>query len=166
MITWMKDNLASVALWTTAVVLLVAMSSAGGCSLRDLISVRVPPEIRQETGIVTPTVTLDDAYVVREVYLTKSRLMLEQFDEAIADGENWASWFAFAMNTGLTSLQTSSSLAAVPGGGLIVTFLGMLGTLMVNKPGTASRFAKARENALNEGEEKARKLLANGNGVA
>lgn len=141
---WLKDNWKGVATFGSVFVLLIALGYAAGCSLGDVIKVRVPPNIAEVTG--SPQLApLNDAPSIRAKYVAFQAADLERFDEEVADKTFLFDLVSAGLNTGIGVGQ--GYLSTLPGGGIAAALLGGLGGLFISKPGEKK---KLREQAKSE----------------
>ena len=129
-------------------VLSVAMVFASGCSLGDLVQVRVPSGVQQ--SLAAPSqVTLNESTYTWDSWVHFVESNTEQFQDNI-DRTNFV-WGALssAVNVGAESAQ--GPLSALPGGAALISGLSLLTGLFLNKPGAVKKEAKEKEKSFNAG---------------
>lgn len=158
------------AIWLLAIVLLVAMSLAGGCSIDEIVTVDVPPNTRAHyrenlSTDVPAQVSLRDARLLRsegdrqfkqriESQVADHAASNEALDTQIADGSFIESLMGSAINTGVE--MSLPYVGAVPGGAILTTLIAGLGMWLVPKPGTTKREAQQVKAAEDKGYDMGR----------
>lgn len=157
-------------LWIAIIVLLSAMSLAGGCALDEIITVDVPPNTRAhfhetlETN-VPPKLSLRDARILRaegdrrieeqiKSQLADHAASNDALDDELADGGFIESLLAATINTGIDT--AIPGLANVPGGAIVSTLLAGLGMWLAPRPGDGKRRAERVKLAEDKGYDMGR----------
>ncbi len=130
-----------------------------GCSLADLIRVRVPRGVQSSLHI-EPTVRLSEAGVTWERWQSFVELESRSFNENIDRSAEVAGLIGSLMNMGLE--VGSGPLTSLPGGAFFLASLTGLGGLFLRTPGTSKRVAKEKEASYNKGLERGRRLTSGG----
>lgn len=122
-----------------------------GCqsSIRRWVKVDVPPEVQRATG-VGDRVSLSDVDRIIERYVSAGA----QFLDNKAEAESFASGIESLADIGLQSAEIYGQV--VPYGGAVTTILGVLGGLLIQKPGTAKNAEKERKKGFKDGVSAAR----------
>ena len=145
---WMKDNKTGLFVGGITVVLAIGMLFASGCSLGDMVHVKVPPGIQQ--SLAAPSqITLNDAEYTWNSWVQFVETNTERFQDSI-DRSNfiWGT-LSSAVNVGADAAQ--GPLSALPGGALLLTGLSLTTGLFLNKPGSVQKMAKEKEKSFNAG---------------
>lgn len=165
-----RDNKAGTALAASAIVLLIVLLLAAGCSLADIVRVRAPVEVQAVVG-VPPQVTLSDAGRVLAEYRAKVQAEFNArsaagaaFAERIESGWQFVGFAQSFLQAG-ASEAGAAGLAALPGGALALSALTFLSGLFFKRPGTSELVRREKEESYNKGIEVGRDVavsVANG----
>jgi hypothetical protein len=162
----MTMNWKAIGIWAVAIGAVVGLCFAGGCRLDEIITVDVPPEVQESTG-VGPKVTLRDAPQVREKHIFNFTQGLDRFDENYADSSLLYEIASSALNSG--AQIAVPALGEVPGGAILVGLLGGLGGLFLKRPGEGKAIKSAEDAGYDMGRAETLNSLreaTNGNPTA
>lgn len=167
----METHMKAVAVWILPAGLLVAMSYAGGCSVDEIVTVRVPPNTRAhfQDNLDKPIpakLTLRDARILRneadrrfkqkiQAQVADHAASNDALDAQIADGSLIEGLIGSAINTGIQA--SLPGLGAVPGGAILTTLIAGLGMWLVPRPGDAKRQAQQTKAAEDKGYDLGRR---------
>lgn len=154
---YIKDNFAGVSIIGVALVAILGLAIASGCSLSDIIKVQVPPAVQTATNSKA-TVSLSRAQYVRKQFVNDFTVALGEFDQNIEGASAFHDLATSLLNTGMIAGQ--GALASVPGGGILLALLTGVGGLYLKKPGTNETLNKEKQASFNAGSRRTKDLLA------
>jgi hypothetical protein len=130
--SWISSNKTSVALFGATILTAAIIAGMQGCSLGELIRMRVPLDV-QERLQLPASIAVDDAEIViadhKAAFKRSHGQLVQNYDDAMW----WKDLAAMGVNIGIA--QGQGALSTIPGGALGVGLLGTLGALFVSKPG-------------------------------
>ena len=145
---WLSNNKGVILAGIATVALAAGFLFASGCSLGDIIQVKVPTGIQQ--SLAAPSqVPLNESSYTWDSWVQFVEHNSQQLQDNI-DRSNFV-WgmLSSAVNVGAESAQ--GPLAALPGGTFMLSGLTLLTGLFLNKPGAAKATAKEKEKSFNAG---------------
>jgi hypothetical protein len=135
--------------------LLVTVAVMQGCSIGDYIKVALPSAV-QSTTHSPPRVTLNEAPHVREVYVAEVSSSLAVLDNNIGRADALRNIFSDLLTTGITMGQDTAKNSGFPLGGVAALFIGSIGGLFLEKPGSKVRTTEAVFAARDSGYDQGR----------
>ena len=148
MTKWFSENKGAVLAGSITVSMVVALVLASGCSLSDLVQVRVPQGVQQSLA-TTSQITLTEAGYTWNQWVQFVEHNSQQFQDSIDRSNFIWGMLSSAVNVGAESAQ--GPLAALPGGTFLLSGLTLVTGLFLNKPGAAKATAKEKEKSFNAG---------------
>lgn len=155
-IDYIKENPIGSTIISLAVFAIISVSLLQGCSLSDIIEVKIPHKVAVETNTKTSTsgkVSLNKAIQVRKRYVSEVKFNLEELDAGIEGGLFFHDIATSLLDTGLQ--LGASSAANVPGGAILFGALFGVGGLFFRKPGTAGLLKTAEDDGYDMGRKEA-----------
>tara|TARA_R100000654_G_scaffold19900_2_gene40414 strand:+ start:8709 stop:9290 length:582 start_codon:yes stop_codon:yes gene_type:complete len=149
---WVSQNRWSVSLIGAGLAFFLVSVTVSGCQVSDLISVDVPPDVKQAIDIegdVTLT-QIPDVWEDWQAYVEKNTNRLE------AETDRGYELLGFVTSaTNIAVSAAGEAAPAFPGGALLIGLLGGAAGLFMKKPGTDRAIAKEKEASYNAGMKKA-----------
>jgi len=150
MSNWFTENKTGIMVGGITLALAIGLVFASGCSLGDLVHVKVPSGVQQ--SLATPSqVTLNEAGYTWDAWVHYVEANTEQFQDNIDRSNYIWGMLSSAVNVGADSAR--GPLSALPGGAFLVSGLSLFTGLFLNKPGAAKKTAKEKEKSFNAGME-------------
>lgn len=152
---WIKENKWCVTMFVMALLVAAMGVAAAGCQLQDLVSVKVPGDIREAVG-VEGRVTLSNAPDVWSDWQKFVKTNTERFQRETENSYELLGFISTATDIAITS--ASAAAPAFPGGAVLVGLLSGAAGLFLKRPGTDKVIAKEKEDSFNAGAKKAEEL--------
>ena len=158
MLTYINENKAGFGVLGLVLVLFFVMTQVSGCQggVSSWVKMPVSPKVQQVTGSV-PVIPIKDYPKIRAKFLEETAESVAELDESYAASSFWADLIAIGVNTGL-EIGAAEINTGVPGGGLLLGALGLLGGSLLRKPGDAKKLSDYREELLVQARDFAEKL--------
>lgn len=147
-IDFFRSNKGAVVSLAGAVGVLVLAFAMQGCNLGDMMTHRVPKEMRSYTD-GEDYVSLNESPFVLEEYMADAQRNIDQYVDA---NEKSALLFDF-INSAVTVGIEEVGNAPIPGATVISGLLLGFAGLMIKKPGTAGAIAKEKMESFNKGQD-------------